>query len=141
MKCLLDIDGVILPFGGPNMRCDGQDICIPGHMNDLIRVLDREFEIVWASMWEENSNEIGRILGLDKKEFIPMPRRVPEGNVTFKLEAVKAWDPGGGIVWIDDDLGPDAYEWGRAREAVLLAPSPEVGLTAGQVEKLTGSRV
>jgi hypothetical protein len=145
---LVDVDGVILPFGRPlsdEVAFDG--IVIDEHehrvardVRDLFARLEAVFECVWATAWEEKAPPaIAPIVGTGSSwPVITFP--LVEGFRTWKLPGVQSWcERHAGdrpVVWVEDELDVDAIAWAKRRgnNTLLLPTDPTVGLTAEHVE-------
>ena len=143
---LLDIDGVVLPCpdlsaaelaaGGPvEWRSP-----LPAEMPARVQRLASMFEIVWCTLWEAKANqELAPLLGIDPCETtlrFPATTAGDWESETFKLASVRhyaAEHAGRPIVWVDDDLFLDAFEWAAQRSAAgtltrVVRTDPESGL-------------
>lgn len=139
---LLDIDGVISPFGMINPQKQGLEPVehhwgtwsINPAWKSLLEALTKLDGIVWASTWEEEPNAILRHFGLPTWDHINLEYPIGQAE-TLKLPAIKNWveenlSPQEKVIWIDDELEPDAFAWGEARgNTLLVKPDPEKGLT------------
>lgn len=140
---LLDVDGVLNPLANrppPGFFVqwiDGYEVAISDRHRQWLSELAQSFELRWATTWEDSANEsIGPLLGLPE---LPVVRFVAERTGdTWKLEAVQAVVGNRALVWIDDELFLDAYEWARTRQAptLLIRPSSSVGLTSNHFDQV-----
>ncbi|MBT8241207.1 MAG: hypothetical protein KJN63_08270 [Acidimicrobiia bacterium] len=140
---LLDVDGVLNPLamtpppGFSVQWIDGYEVAISARHQRWLNELAQSFDLAWATTWEQSANEsIGPLLGLDE---LPVIRFDGERTGdTWKLEAVKAFVGDRSLVWIDDELYLDAYEWSRTRDAptLLVCPSSSVGMTLGHFDQI-----
>jgi hypothetical protein len=161
---MVDIDGVISLFGTggeqPGPRPEGRLHSIEGiphflsataaaHLLDLAG----DFELVWASGWEERANDhLPYLLGLPRDlpflrfERRPTaPRRALQGGAAgsvaahWKLDAIERHGGERPLAWIDDALDAECRAWAERRAApTLLVPTdPRVGLTGREAELLT----
>ena len=83
-----------------------------------------------------SKQSIGPLLGLPE---LPVVRFSGERTGdTWKLEAVRSAVGDRPLVWIDDELFLDAYEWARGRDAptLLIRPSSSVGMTASHFDEI-----
>ncbi len=143
---LLDIDGVLAPYGAKDkshlrpVPLHEFAMFDPRHIDDL-RDLGEVFEIVWATMWCDDANKVmSPALKLPELPFVPFHitrftnwiKEAPEG-VTFKLPYVKDFVGDRPAAWIDDDLWGDAASWANKRnESVatkLFPTNPWNGMT------------
>ncbi len=139
---LLDIDGVLSPFGaGPPPSFARQSVgeyevvWSTNHLQWLAQ-LSPIFELVWATTWEHSANEaMSPVLGLPELPVIEFNRGSGE---TWKLPSVQQFVADRPAAWIDDDLYLDAFAWARDRAAptLLIRTSSSVGMTADHIEQL-----
>jgi hypothetical protein len=141
---LIDVDGVLVPFGSelpPDgyeaVDIDGFDRWLnPAHgrwLNDL----GVSYELVWATAWGRDAPEVlGPILGLPDMPVIEFG--IGGSGETWKLDDVARFVGDRPLAWIDDDLHDDAWEWaGERREATLLiCTDPAVGFIRAHVADL-----
>lgn len=151
---LVDVDGVISLFGSPapwlGRPESGSLHTIDGVPHFLSRAaaahlleLAGDFELVWASGWEEKADEhLPHLLGLPAGlPFLRFDRAVSQSrsnNAHWKLAAIDAHAGSRPLAWIDDSLNDDCYEWARERQAptLLVRTTPERGLTAKEAKML-----
>jgi hypothetical protein len=102
-----------------------------------------EFELVWASGWEEKANEhLPRLLGLPGPlPYLRFARRPESGSSTrahWKLEAIERYAGDRPLAWIDDAFNAACHAWAKARTAptLLLSTAPDRGLTSREVKLL-----
>lgn len=151
---LLDVDGTLCPFIragaprpphlvdlGPRLLCDPRT-------TDWLEVLGQHFDMIWASLWEEDCNRVvGPLLGLSTLPVIPFHKVTADitGMRAEKLLDVALWLDINGhgerpLAWIDDDLSDDDLAWGHERNA--LTPTlmrrcrPSEGLLPEHVTEL-----
>ena len=150
---MVDIDGVISLFsdgwatGGTGVGQPGAFHSIEGMPHFLsataaahLLALAEDFELVWASGWEERADEhLPHLLGLPAGlPFLRFerdgPRPAPSAaRITYahwKLDAIDAFAGARPLAWIDDALGPACEEWALARAAptLLVRTDPRLGL-------------
>jgi hypothetical protein len=139
----VDVDGVISLFGfapgagelpGPLHWIDGVAHCIPGDVGPRLVTLAEEFELVWATGWEERANEhLPYLLDLPFRELpcLTFDGRAVFGSAHWKVDAVDEYAGDRPAAWIDDNLGEECYAWARGRSAptLLVETSPAAGLT------------
>ena len=141
---LIDIDGVLNPlvrgprFGFTSYVIAGYDVLLSPRHGRWLSGLADVFELVWATTWEHDADPlIAPLVGL--------PRGLPviefnQGVVgrTWKLPDVEAFVRDRPFAWIDDDLGPDAFEWAERRSTptLLVRTDPTVGLVEDHIDRL-----
>jgi hypothetical protein len=165
---LVDIDGVISLFGfagaghdhdhgGPHWAGHhGPADCAYATIDGIPHVLSRvaaghlqglaaEFDLVWASGWEEKAEEyLPRLLGLPAGlPFLAFERgqgagRSIEGH--WKLDAIESYAGTRALAWIDDAFNDACHAWAGARQppTLLVQTVPAHGLTAAEARQLTG---
>jgi hypothetical protein len=102
-----------------------------------------QFELVWASGWEEKANEhLPRLLGLPGPlPYLRFARRLESGSPThahWKLEAIESYAGDRPLAWIDDAFNAACHAWAKARTAptLLVGTAPDRGLTSREVKLL-----
>jgi len=149
---LVDVDGVISLFAGssgPRERSpeEGRWHSIDGMIHFLsaaaaahLLALAEDFELVWATGWEERADEhLPHLLGLPSGlAFLRFERAVGRTNAHWKLDAIDAFAGERSLAWIDDALGEVCHEWARRRPAptLLVQTDPTAGLTAAEAGAL-----
>jgi hypothetical protein len=147
----LDVDGVISLFGfeGPIDRApgrfhliNGMAHCIPDGIGDLLRRLSSEYEIIWATGWEDRANErLPEILGLPGElPFLTFDGNARFGTAHWKIGAIDRYAGDRPLAWVDDCLDNTCHTWASEREApTLLVPTePDQGLQESHVDALLG---
>jgi hypothetical protein len=143
----LDVDGVITLWPpiqpsppGRTHDLGGFRVYISGRCAELIQALERRFEIVWATGWEQDANRLlGPILGLERD--LPTLRfgdSAYGGTSDWKIPAVERAAGRRPLAWVDDTIGPRHRSWARQRGAptFLLKTKANGGLTARGVREL-----
>ncbi len=147
----LDVDGVISLFGfdGPMDQIpgrfhliDGMAHCIPEGIDGMLRRLANEYEIVWATGWEDRANDrLPAILELPEElPFLTFEGNARFGTAHWKVEAIDRYAGERPLAWVDDCLDETCHTWAEERSApTLLVPTdPAVGLTEEHVDRLLG---
>ena len=154
---MVDIDGVISLFGF--RRPDSSGRSTPGtsagsfhtidgipHFLSLaaaahLQTLAADFDLVWASGWEEKAEEyLPRLL--DLPAGLPFLRfeRSATGRWQRALEAGSDRGVAGtrALAWIDDAFNAACHAWAATRPAptLLVQTAPERGLTSGETQLL-----
>ena len=103
--------------------------------------LDRTFECVWCTGWEERAEEhlpyfLGLPGGWDHIRFDRPRRKI---TIHWKLHAVDAYaGPDRPLAWIDDDHDDECRAWAAARPGptLLVTTDAAVGITDEHVARL-----
>lgn len=144
---LLDVDGVLNPevTRDSSAMVNNHRLVVPPSRAELVRDLGSLAKIVWATTWDRGSlHQLSADLGVDIAGKVPLAR-MDWKRPTPKLPAVErwiarmqatgdlSWDM---LVWIDDDLGPDAIEWAGEQKTPtnLICTSPLEGLQSRHVQ-------
>jgi hypothetical protein len=146
----VDVDGVISLFGfapgagtlpGPLHWIDGVAHFIPEEIGERLRSVAEEFELVWATGWEERANE--HLPFLLKLPFRDLPSLTFDGRAVFgtahwKLDAIDEYAGDRPAAWIDDNIDETCLAWAEAREAPTLIVETESseGMTDEHVAQL-----
>ncbi len=98
------------------------------------------FELAWASGWEEKANEyLPHLLGLPTLPYLSFDRAVGRTNAHWKLDAIDAYaGEQRALAWIDDAFNEACHEWASAREGptLLVETKPASGLTEREAQML-----
>jgi HAD domain in Swiss Army Knife RNA repair proteins len=146
----VDVDGVISLFGfapdvgqlpGPLHWIDGVAHCIPPAVGERLVRLAEDFELVWATGWEERANEhLPFLLGLPFKDLptLTFDGRAMFGSSHWKVDAIDAYAGDRAAAWIDDNMSEECMFWAHRRTAptLLVETTPSEGLTDEHVEQL-----
>ena len=140
----LDVDGPIALMGDPEPAevfervVDEIPLLISRRLPERLRRLSGVFQIVWASSWGKRASiKIGPLLGLPAGlPYIPFTAARRPG-VSYKLSGLKRWLKSAPAAVVDDEVGPDMWEWARARpRTLMLEIDPRFGLLDEHVETL-----
>ncbi|MER8040067.1 HAD domain-containing protein [Streptomyces hydrogenans] len=137
----LDIDGVLIPFGpGMTVGRRGREEWQDGGNPQLAKV-DRSLgdrlaalpcELVWASAWMEEANEVvAPLLGLPALPVAELPAE-DDAPLHWKTRALVAAAGGRPFVWVDDEIGQLDRVWVARHHpgsALLHRVDPSTGLT------------
>lgn len=145
---LVDIDGVISLFSfEPGARPEGSFHSIDGIPHFLssgaaehLLALASNFELVWASGWEEKANEyLPHLLGLPELPYLSFERSVGRANAHWKLGAIETHAHARALAWIDDAFNDACHAWAATRAAptLLVQTMPASGLTSREAQILT----
>jgi HAD domain in Swiss Army Knife RNA repair proteins len=150
---LVDVDGVISLFGSPApwLKDAARERAIEGSLHTIegiphflsrsaaahLRELAADFELVWASGWEEKADEhlphlLGLPAGLPHLRFGRATRGRAPSEAHWKLSAIADYAGARALAWIDDAFNDACHVWARQRRAptLLVQTSPERGLTS-----------
>ncbi len=107
--------------------------------------LAADFDLVWASGWEEKAEEyLPRLLGLPAGlPFLRFERSQGAGRSIdghWKLDAIDIFAGSRPLAWIDDAFDESCHAWAEARPAptLLVQTEPTCGLTSTEAQRLTG---
>jgi hypothetical protein len=142
---MVDIDGVLSLFGAgaAGRPGDGSFHSIEGIPHFLsataaahLLALGEQFELVWASGWEERADEhLPHLLGVPAGlPFLRFTRDVGGHNgarAHWKLDAIDAYAGRRPLAWLDDALDAACEAWAERRPAptLLVRTDPRLGLT------------
>ena len=149
---LVDIDGVLSLFGSGthSTPAAGSFHSIEGIPHFLsataaahLLALADEFELVWASGWEERADEhLPHLLGVPAGlPFLRFERDVGGlggGRAHWKLDAIDSYAGTRPLAWLDDALDEACHQWAQQRPAptLLVQTDPQHGLTRQEAELL-----
>ncbi|HEX5307688.1 MAG TPA: HAD domain-containing protein [Solirubrobacteraceae bacterium] len=137
---LVDIDGVIslfAPLGSERPEgsfhwIDGMPHILSASAAEHLLGLQEQFELVWASGWEERANEhLPHLLGVPALPHLRFERAVGRANAHWKLDAIEAHAGSRPLAWIDDAFNNACHDWAQSRQAptLLVRTEPTSGLT------------
>lgn len=149
---ILDIDGVLNPYYASNGNPqEFSEIILEDNIQVFLNLnMQRPYwekiselsTIVWGSAWEGMSNHLSSVLGFDELEWIPISR-TDVGLGTWKIRSIQKWLNNNElkkfdkIVWLDDELEQDAFDYADSLENMLcIAPDRELGLTEKDYEQI-----
>jgi hypothetical protein len=144
---LLDVDGVVNPFGGACPPGYAEHDLFPGeepvrvnvaHGRWIAELLTR-FDVAWATGWNDEANQVlAPLLAMPALPVIPMPGK--PFLARDKVPPIAAYADGRAAAWIDDAFIPEAHAWaaGRAASTLLIPADPAVGLTRAHVDLMLG---
>jgi hypothetical protein len=143
----VDIDGVLIPFrhrsAGTARRASaaeasddsGNPLLERLDPSDGRRLLALPGDLVWASTWMADANEIvAPRLGLPDLPFVDWPdtEDQPPRGVHWKTPPLTRWAAGRPFVWLDDEITDADQRWmaDHHRQPTLLhRVDPDTGLT------------
>jgi hypothetical protein len=144
------VDGVISLFGfspragtlpGPLHWIDGMQHCIPDDVGARLVSLAEEFELVWATGWEERANEhLPHLLKLPFRDLpcLRFDGRAVFGSAHWKVDAIDEYAGDRPAAWIDDNIDEECLAWAERRDAptLLVETKTYEGLTDEHVKRL-----
>lgn len=137
---LLDIDGVISPLGqvyNPILIQHPYGTwAIPEHIILWLFKNYENYEIVWASTWEEESNFINRDLGIKDFNFIEFTEN---NSIWFKFDSIKNFVSGQKnrtIILIDDETPTKTSDWCSNNLINCIKPNSIEGLTVNDLKTI-----
>jgi hypothetical protein len=145
----VDIDGVLSLFGfeAPRDSADFRFHLVGGAMHcfsipagERVRELANDFDIVWATGWEQEVEQLSRLLDLPEWPYLTFKGRARFGSADWKLSPLKKYARGRPLAWIDDNLDERCYEWARSRTepTLLVEIESQLGLQDVHVDALVG---
>jgi hypothetical protein len=144
----VDIDGVISVFGFDEPPAehryelvDGMLHCISLRAGERLLRLAEQFELVWASGWEDKANAyLPLMLGLPELPHVGFDGAARFGSAHWKLGPLEEFAGERALAWIDDNLDQSCYRWAQERsQPTLLVPTePARGLGEAETEALAG---
>ncbi|MFE4467048.1 HAD domain-containing protein [Oerskovia sp. NPDC056781] len=149
----LDVDGTLLPFGGPEMpRAPGPPESWTAPSNPHLASVDRALgplltglgcELMWATAWMHGANEvIAPLLGLPRLRVADLPAYDGDhgfDGLQWKTKALVRIAGDRPFVWVDDVLGDADQRWIESAHpagALLHRVDPTVGMTVADVDTI-----
>lgn len=140
---LLDVDGVILTLGGTGpgiveMVVDGAGRTLPEAVRDQLHRLAETFQLVWATSWEREANEvISPLLGLPELAWIAFDSDFEPGE-HHKVRDIERFVRNRPFAWVDDELDGGCAGWAQSlsQPALLVSADPRVGITETHTQEL-----
>jgi hypothetical protein len=162
MKLLLDVDGVVFPYGSiawedgvvteptdwdePYVKFewhdyffDNRSTChLPVRILDALKTLNEHFEIVWGSLRGESARQFEDMLGLPELGFLEFPQ---DKDIPWKLSKSPVIEKAmtEPFAWIDDAAIPPEWCVGDHPfdfDIHVEVPRMTVGMTPEHVERL-----
>jgi hypothetical protein len=106
---------------------------------ERLRRLSEQFDLVWATGWEEKANfYLPTLLGLAELPHLTFEGAARFGSAHWKLGPLDEYGQGRAMAWIDDNFDESCYRWARERDTpTLLVPTdPAKGLQEAETEAL-----
>jgi hypothetical protein len=113
--------------------------CISLRAGKRLERLAEQFDLVWASGWEEKANfYLPTALGIAEMPHITFDGAARFGSAHWKLGPLDQYGGDRALAWIDDNFDESCYQWARERQApTLLVPTdPAIGLQEVETEAL-----
>lgn len=135
------------PAAGALHSIDGIPHYLSASAAAHLLALARDFELVWASGWEEKADEyLPHLLGVPAGlPFLRFDARAHADTANglsvaahWKLQAVEGFAKDRALAWIDDAFNDACHDWAAARTAptLLVETAPERGLTDAEALQL-----
>lgn len=126
---------------GPLHMIDGVAHCIPDEVGARLVRLAEQFELVWATGWEERANDhLPYLLNLPFRNLpcLHFDGRAVFGSAHWKVDAIDEYAADRPAAWIDDNIDETCQAWAENRRAptMIVETLPAVGLTDEHVEHL-----
>lgn len=144
---LLDVDGVLNPFGPATKPAGfrqyellGYEVWLSTIHGEWLNDLKSWYDLVWATTWEHDAPRlIAPRIGLHG-DFPVIEFLSGRADETWKLPDVRQYVGTRPYAWVDDELGADAFSWAEERtaETLLIRANPSEGLTEQQVWRFEG---
>ncbi|MEV8518155.1 HAD domain-containing protein [Dactylosporangium sp. NPDC051484] len=145
----IDVDGVLIPLRERSVTTDHPPIAAATHAyedsgNPLLhrldpgdgrRLLALNGELVWATTWMAEANEvISPRLGLPVLPIVAWPDAddSPAHGLHWKTVSITRWAAGRPFVWLDDEITDTDQRWvatNHPRPALLHHVDPCLGLS------------
>ena len=137
----LDVDGTLLPLGGPPVAAP-EPVPPPAGRHPLLARIDRRLgrglsslpcDLVWATTWESDANDvIAPLLGWPALPVVRWPDTDDDGPLHWKTAPLVAWAAGRTFVWVDDEITGIDRAWVAAHhpgDALLHRVDARTGIT------------
>ncbi len=123
---LLDVDGVLCPFGADGIPDGYSRYAIrenwaylsPANAHRLAR-LRQHFDLRWCTAWGDQANQ--HLLDFHRLEPLPLirfeGRKHDSRAAHWKLPWIKAWAKDKPFAWIDDEINDEVVAWAERRTA------------------------
>ena len=144
----VDVDGVISLFGfdeAPDRQqakfqlIDGMVHCISLTAGERLRRLSEQFELFWATGWEERANDsLAPLLGLPHLPYLTFDGAARFGSAHWKLGPLDEYAGDRPLAWVDDSFDQSCFDWAQSRKPpTLLVPTESpLGLEEAHAEAL-----
>ena len=150
---LIDIDGVIAPLAldktvSEDIRVFHEygDWIIPHFIANWLKRIDNVAELMWSSSWEEESNDISKVILGKDLPYIDFSM-IDSSSEWLKVTAILTFirlNLGRRILVIDDEMTVDARARLEKLGALCYIPNGKTGLThddLARLNKLIGTQV
>jgi hypothetical protein len=149
----LDVDGTLIPFRSRSTTAErrrstsdevaGNPLLERLEPEDGRRLRALECELVWATTWMEEANEvISPRLGLPQLPVVQWPDAdEPERGLHWKTVALTRWAAERPFIWLDDEITDADRRWVAADHpgrALLHRVDPTTGLVDADFARIRG---
>ncbi len=143
---LLDVDGVLNPFGAAtcprdftehHLFPDEEPVRVNRAHGSWITELATSFDIAWATGWNHDANRfLAPLLNICALPVLTMPPA--PFHPSAKVPLIDAYAQQRPVAWIDDAHTAEARSWANQRTAptLLITADPAVGLNRQSIDQL-----
>jgi len=143
---LLDIDGVLTPYGVAEPPAGYADHHLfPGEEPVRVNVqhgmwlteASSVLDLAWASSWNDEANELlAPLLSIAPLPVVSMPPA--PFDASEKVPVIAAHAQQRPVAWIDDLHTPHAHRWAASRTAptLLITTDPKIGLQREPIDRV-----
>ena len=128
MISLFGFEGSLGELPGRFHLIDGMAHCIPDEIGSRVRRLADQFDVVWATGWEERANDrLPEILGLATGlPFLTFDGHASFGSAHWKIDPIDRYAGDRPLAWVDDCIDASCEDWAtmRRRPPCSSPPTP-----------------
>lgn len=144
----LDVDGTLLPFGNGGPAYASGPIAsgspLLGRLDRSLgpRLADLRCELVWATAWESEANEVlSPLLGLSELAVVSWCASDAPSGLHWKTPSLVEWAAGRPFAWVDDELTNRDRAWVtdyHPAPTMLRRIDSHVGLSRSDIDTIAG---